>query len=300
MKPQRKNFTLYALLAIACTLAGFFFIRSQKLQKELESVQKEAELRQDVHTASLYERLSAIDSLVVREHYSDALLSYEQLLREVPEDVTLIKAVELGRHHILKLEGLQARLRFHKELDTLSNLQTELALKSHQIDSLSNRLTYSERMQQDLFDSLSFALAKAQTRAASLNSQLSQKAKRAYLRFTDKKGANVYYVGDIQDGKAHGNGIGIYSTGNRYEGQWENNQRHGEGTFYWSDGEHYEGSYHHDKRQGQGKYYWPNGEMFSGQWENDKRNGPGIFFGKDGETVATGTWEDNKLVDRSK
>jgi hypothetical protein len=43
-----------------------------------------------------------------------------------------------------------------------------------------------------------------------------------------------------------GNGIRIYASGNRYEGQWANDLKHGKGKFKWQGGNTYEGQYVND------------------------------------------------------
>ncbi|HSK13350.1 MAG TPA: hypothetical protein VK907_09045 [Phnomibacter sp.] len=118
-----------------------------------------------------------------------------------------------------------------------------------------------------------------------------------YLKFFKKtKGMYVNYVGQVKDGKANGRGVGIYSSGSVYRGDWRNDLRHGEGIFEWSDGEKYEGEYHEDMRHGFGVYYWSNGLRYVGQWQNDKREGMGTLYDKNNKIVAEGTWKNDKVV----
>ena len=129
-----------------------------------------------------------------------------------------------------------------------------------------------------------------------LRRQLHQKSFGEYLTFTNSKGSQIHYVGKVKGGKANGHGVAILNTGSRYVGEWKDNQRHGYGTFYWKDGEFYEGQYKNDKRSGQGTYYWPNGEKYVGQWKDDQRSGKGAFYSKDGKLMASGVWEDDKMI----
>ena len=80
-------------------------------------------------------------------------------------------------------------------------------------------------------------------RTKSLTHQLARKSTSGYLTFSDSKGIKIHYVGEVKEGKALGQGVGLYSTGSRYEGEWQDNLRHGDGTFFWPDGEYYKGSF---------------------------------------------------------
>ncbi len=44
------------------------------------------------------------------------------------------------------------------------------------------------------------------------------------------------YEGEFQDGKFHGKGTYTYSDGTRYMGQWMDGERDGRGTLYKADG----------------------------------------------------------------
>ena len=46
------------------------------------------------------------------------------------------------------------------------------------------------------------------------------------------------YIGDLKDGKRHGNGKYIYPNGDTYEGEWNYGIREGEGTFTYKDDSH--------------------------------------------------------------
>jgi hypothetical protein len=74
-----------------------------------------------------------------------------------------------------------------------------------------------------------------------LRGELERRRPLALLRFAAPKGGEVVYVGDTQEGRAHGTGYGVWNTGSSYEGEWEDNRRHGRGRFRWKDGETYDG-----------------------------------------------------------
>lgn len=147
------------------------------------------------------------------------------------------------------------------------------------------------------YDSLVFALEKADLEIASLRKRLRRSSATEYLAFESAKGNDVYYVGEVRDGEANGRGTALFSTGSRYAGEWRDNMRHGEGEFYWKDGAYYEGEFAADQRSGRGTYHFPNGQYFVGDWAQDLRNGRGTFYDKDGTVVAQGIWRDDELAE---
>lgn len=294
MKKQTNTLIFYSFLAVTAFLCIIFFIQKTKLQKQLALAEENAHSQQGADANHFLQRLIFIDSLFFDENYREARSGYEELLLETQKDHRFSAAIRLRISNIRKLINMRERLRSLEGEER----DPELSAKSQQIDSLSEQLAITERVKSDQLDSLSFALEKATLRTKSLSKQLANKSRNGYLKFTNTEGVEVHYVGEINGAKASGKGVGLYNTGIRYEGDWKSNLRHGEGMLYWPDGEYYLGSFQLDERSGHGDYFWPNGEKFSGEWENDKRNGPGTFFGKDGKTVATGTWQNNKLVDR--
>ncbi len=294
MKENKSGPILYLLLAITTFMSIFFILRSNSLSHKLELSQSEGVPSIENNPTTLMSRISSIDSLLLNEEYNSAHLAYEELLAEIGTEQEVSEAIELRMKNIRKFKVMKDRLTSLER----ENQHQDVVDKNHKIDSLSERLAISQEMQREQLDSLSFALDKANMRSRNLSGQLANKISMDFLEFTNKEGVEVHYVGEVEDKKANGRGVGLYNTGSRYEGEWKDNLRHGKGIFFWPDGEHYEGSYQLDERHGEGKYFWPNGDMFTGEWKNDKRNGPGTFYGKDGKIVAKGIWKSNKLVER--
>ena len=50
-----------------------------------------------------------------------------------------------------------------------------------------------------------------------------------------------------------------YPDGNTYLGELKNGKHHGQGTYTWSGGNKYEGEFKDDKPNGQGTYTWSDG-----------------------------------------
>jgi hypothetical protein len=115
------------------------------------------------------------------------------------------------------------------------------------------------------------------------------------VKFISSKNGSVTYFGDLQSGKANGNGIGHWLTGSHYEGEWKDNLRHGNGIFIWADGEKYEGHYKNDLRSGYGVYTAKAGK-YEGEWLDDMRHGEGYLYEPSGKLKVHGVWEKDKLV----
>ncbi|MGB3181245.1 MAG: hypothetical protein WBB45_07630 [Cyclobacteriaceae bacterium] len=284
MKRYSKITIVYVILAAAVGLGLFYFFQAKSLEDDLSQSRERVERAEDELVTQ--KKVVAIDSLLLNGKYKEALPAYQEQLQTSKEGYT--KAyIQLRIDLAQKLLALQEELsaidsRDRYTLSVSDTLQTNPAASQDKVRQL---------------DSLSFALRKAQAQVENLERQFVQRSFGEYLTFTSSKGNKIDYIGKVENGKANGRGVAVFSTGSRYEGEWKNNMRHGKGIFYWPDGEYYSGQYKDDKRHGQGSYFWPNGEKYTGSWKNDQRNGKGIFYGEEGEVVADGIWKDDKLVE---
>lgn len=282
-------------IAAAVVLAGltsFYFWQQAEMARQSFAAQSQ-ELENQKQQLSQFQQLKRADSLLFAGNFKAAKRQYDQM-----EGDSLLSDRALSN----RLRHTRHFLNMQFTLDTLRAdtgdrvIPVFTAIKTPEPEPV-KALPFEER-QPDQFDSLSFALQKADMHISLLEKQLQHKAKStSYLSFKSSKGNRVYYIGDIKKNKANGQGVALLSTGSRYEGQWLNNKKHGEGTFYWSDGAYYEGEYHKDKRTGQGTYHFPNGEVFVGDWKNDVRHGSGIIYDKDGNIVAKGRWKNDEFVE---
>jgi len=276
-----NRFVVTSLLFVAVTGVFVLIVISSK-QKEQLKVQKAA-MAQMEQRFKAQEALLKVDTLLLEGHYQDALEHYQDQDGDIIED---------GKFGVgLRMAIAQKFLKFEDDL-------ARRALVANQEDSVSLDEAEEEAspFKVNQLDSLNFVLSKTKIQLAKLKRQLQHKSFGEYLTFTNSKGSEVHYVGQVTDGKASGYGVAILNTGSRYVGEWKDNERHGQGTFYWKDGEYYEGNYTDDRRNGQGTYYWPNGEKYVGQWKDDRRSGKGAFFAKDGKLMTKGVWEDDKMI----
>ncbi len=282
---RRKIITVTVIITLIL-IAVYGLFKVNILKKQIED---EKRITSDMSKkVAEYDELLQIDSLLVKGEYDAAINAYNSRWSD---------------NDIKEASGVQLRIDIAKKLSKLRNgeqLSEVSLMEQDSLDSIQNARLSRIPKEIKQYDSLNFVLEKVKVQLASTKRQLQRKSFGEYITFTNKKGSQFHYVGEVKKNKANGYGIALLNTGSRYEGEWRDNQRHGQGNFYWIDGEHYSGSYLNDQRNGKGTYFWPNGEKYIGQWKDDKRNGVGVFYGKDDEVVTQGVWKDDKLVKEDK
>ncbi|MEN1760237.1 dynamin family protein [Anoxynatronum sibiricum] len=91
------------------------------------------------------------------------------------------------------------------------------------------------------------------------------------------------YVGEILNGKPHGEGTWTNNEGRKYVGEWAEGKRHGRGTLTLADGDEYVGEYFEGKRHGQSTYTWADGRKYVGEWTEGVPNGKGTMYRLNGD-----------------
>ncbi len=104
------------------------------------------------------------------------------------------------------------------------------------------------------------------------------------------------YVGELMDGRKHGNGTIIWKNGDKYVGEWQNGSRTGKGTYYFKSGQKYVGDFLNNKKNGHGLLTYPendpNGQVsYDGEWKEDLKSGTGTFLWKSGDKYV-GEYQD--------
>merc|ERR1719478_1640847 len=128
-----------------------------------------------------------------------------------------------------------------------------------------------------------------------------------------KEGTVIYldgskYLGQLLNGKRHGQGRLECATGeqlegifvndlaegpgvyvgqldgleNKYVGQFKRNMKHGKAVETWSDGSCYVGQYADGRKNGEGSFDWPDGRKYVGEWEISRMQGRGVYIWPDG------------------
>jgi len=286
MQHRIKNIVLYSVVSISLILAIVALIRLRLVRQELSQVLADLAKRSEITADKIL--LNEADSLLAAGAYKEVVNLLSDLADSSDASSNLPWTWRLAvAEQILRHDSQEQYL-----IDSLVNLRTAMdtLLLTAKPSAFEGRA----------YDSLLYALQKAKVKVGYLAGQLKKRDEGAYLSLKTHQGNTMHYVGEVKNGKANGKGIALLSTGSRYEGQWQNNMRHGQGTFYWPDGEYYIGEFKNDRRSGEGTYHWPDGQKFVGQWDNNQRNGEGIFYGVDGEVVASGTWQNDELVEVDK
>ncbi|MEX0810578.1 MAG: hypothetical protein WD048_00090 [Chitinophagales bacterium] len=281
------------LLLLLLALFFWAFFNGKKHKKELK------ELKSDVSAIEsekdILAKIIAIDGkLILEENYESAQKEYQDLLADVSSN-------ELSQKLESRIEKSKKNISIAKEMDANSENtipQSVLRVKNERINSLEADLEKLKNQYNSKTDSFKSALSSAKASLKQKEKALNRKEKIQVLTFQSIKGTTVNYLGEVSNGKANGGGVGIWTTGSIYRGDWEDNLRHGQGTFEWADGEKYEGEYKKGKRDGEGTYHWPSGERYEGAWEDDRRNGFGKLFDKNGNIRYEGQWKDDKPVDK--
>ena len=295
---MRKRYYLPALIVALLVALAALATLSARLTAGVADLAAErsvtAGLAREVRA---YEELAAIDALLRDGDYATAERAYARLRDDTARLGVAAADLDSRLRHARRLRRMALALDTLRVLDARDLVAlAPLPTPAPAVAEKSVAPLPLERSRPADYDSLDFALRKAQLRIRNLEGRLRQRSGGNYLTFASRQGNEVYYVGDVRDGKANGRGVALLSSGSRYAGDWTDNRRHGEGTFHWPDGAWYEGGFDDDQRSGQGTYHFPDGQLFVGEWEGDLRDGEGVFYDADGEVVARGRWEDDEFV----
>lgn len=234
----------------------------------------------------------ADETLILEGNYEKALEQYQNILSV--GDNALVARVDARIEHIENMLEMQKSTNETKAdpRDFLLSKQREnITQLEAAVDSLTGRLKEVGTHMNSEKEELVAQLAKKEK-------ELQKVSKVQVITFNSPRGHKIHYLGEVENGKANGGGVGIWTTGSIYRGNWKNNLRHGEGTFEWVDGEKYVGSYVNGVREGQGTYYWPNGDRYEGEWKNDRRNGFGTLYDMDSAVRYKGQWKDDKPTEK--
>ncbi len=293
---QNKKFAGWFIILslIALVMFGMFIwaLGQNKTVAERIKAQKEETARLEASLQRLDHLNRADETLILEGDYEKALESYRNVLATV--DHALEARVQARIEHVENMLEMQQSSNETKAdpRDFLLSKQREtIAELEATVDSLSTHLKEMGTHMSSEKEELVAKLAKKEK-------ELQKVSKIQVITFNSQRGHKIHYLGEVENGKANGGGVGIWTTGSIYRGNWKNNLRHGEGTFEWVDGEKYVGNYVNGVREGQGTYYWPNGDRYEGEWKNDRRNGFGILYDMDSAVRYKGQWKDDKPTDK--
>lgn len=198
---------------------------------------------------------------------------------------------------------------------------SNLNLAGNQINFLTHRLTQSEykhrQLQTDFIhlsaernqlstklnvqsDSLVYFIDSIKNFKYSIDDLSNRHKEELEVLELKRNGNSILYTGEKTNGNADGYGVGLWSTGGTYRGEWSANLRNGRGVYKWKDGELYDGEWIDDMRTGEGKYIWKDGHYYSGGWSQNKREGSGTIYYPNGKIQYQGLWKNDKFIQPSK
>ena len=113
----------------------------------------------------------------------------------------------------------------------------------------------------------------------------------------------IYYIGGWENNTLQGeNGLAHFRKGETYEGGYKDGKKHGTGKYVHSTGNVYYGEWIEDRREGQGKFYFFNRPYWFDGIFKDLPQGHGVFH-LTGDISYTGDWDqgvrtlDNHKID---
>lgn len=279
---------LILLASLAVGLSFWSVAKNRKMANRINELEQKAE--ENARLKDVYTRLAETDQQVIIDRdYNRAIENYTELLSEFPES-------EHGPIN-LRIEQLENLMEMESDRDDMAVNNALLRDYKNQLEQMEQR---SDSLRSALVaqsGALNEEIETLQNRINRKDRELARKENIQVLSFPSGNNGRVHYLGEVEDGKANGGGVGIWSTGSVYRGDWKNNQRHGEGTFEWADGEVYEGTFVNDRREGHGIYRWPSGERYEGEWVDNRRTGQGTLYDLDGNIRYEGKWKDDKPVE---
>ena len=108
------------------------------------------------------------------------------------------------------------------------------------------------------------------------------------------------YIGELKDGKPHGQGISTWENGVQYVGEWKDGKRHGQGRVTWKNGVKYVGDFKNGNKHGMGvesyKESHQTDDFCKGEWRDDWKYKV-KYFTKEGRLYREENHETKEFID---
>ena len=221
------------------------------------------------------------DSLVIAEQYDEALLKFIE--------------IDSQYQHQINLEAVTAIINNkraeHETFLAIQTLDSSSDTDRKESSTSTKKTVPSKKKETTINTSIDSSI-----KNNSLPTHQVTDIVKGVLQITNFDGAEIDYIGEVKNNKAHGFGFAVFEKRGFYEGQWTNNRRNGEGVYYWQNGDVYEGHYLNGLRTGYGVYTFASGEIYKGYWKDNLRHGEGILYNKRGKIVSNGSWVKDEVV----
>lgn len=310
IKNNKRDYLVLSLLFILFGGLIFLLIKNNELNNRLELSQNQLELSQNQlelsqNQVSKYQSLLSQNELLLE---IDSLI-LELIINEKNIGKDSLRAMFLNLPTELYKSFIDSRsnsynLINNKTIDKDRKFQSTLSKVNNLIRDY-NRLKENDEKSQFLITELE----EKNIHTAELNQNLlikkidslrAENIRNLNVVELSKNGNTVYYIGSKEDDMPNGYGVGLWSTGGIYKGEWKNGLRDGTGIYLWNDGEVYEGQWKEGLRTGQGKYIWKDKQSYVGEWLENKRHGFGSIYYPNGKLVYEGKWENDKFKQPNK
>jgi hypothetical protein len=294
----RQSIYLGVIVILAASSAWIYHDKSE-LEDSLEIFRQQEQLSTEqaavqAQGLKVYALITKADQLFIEGEFDQSLALYRTL-----EDIDSLKHLVRGREAIARAFQEDKT----KALALVVSQQREAELEQA-VDSLKQEILLAEKSFLESQRNVQADRHKLELRLLEMEKAVERERKEAdeirqnrnLITFRSASGNKVHYLGDMENDRANGYGIGIWDTGGVYKGEWVNNQRWGKGRYDWADGEWYVGEFKGDMRNGTGTYYFKNGERYEGQWKDNKRHGQGVVYDKNNVVLNEGVWTNDSFA----
>ena len=103
------------------------------------------------------------------------------------------------------------------------------------------------------------------------------------------------YEGEFRNGEFHGRGVLTFKSGYTYQGEFRDGRYHGTGLLASPDGRIYEGGFKDGKKYGFGKYIYANRPTYEGEFRAGQRYGKGVLIESDCGIRREGEFQYNSM-----
>lgn len=218
------------------------------------------------------------DSLALVEEYDQAIAHYQKL--------------DIAYPNRINLTAIKAIISLKKAKKTEKPSQKDALNPTPAVTMISR--------EKDEKKTPTKAILKENLKKEQITSSPSDSSSKGILKITNFDGAEINYIGQIENNQANGYGFAVFAKKGFYEGQWANNMRNGEGIYYWQNGDIYQGQYVDGFRTGYGIYTFESGDIYKGYWKDNLRQGKGALYSKRKKLLFEGEWVKDEPVKKRK
>jgi chaperonin cofactor prefoldin len=296
-KIRKRDYGVLTLIIVLAILGAVKISQTRTLKSELSNYEqqlKESELKYgELNELSESKNLLLqIDNLILETLANENSIGIDSLR-------AMFVNLPVGKFNDLVEQRLNNQYSIYQNMDS----KTKKLEKAHsnikdllsKNNSLNASLTELNSFIEELEIKNSITTEHRNNLQKSIDSLQKQNTENLHVVELKKNGNTVYFIGSKINGVPNGYGVGLWSTGGVYKGEWKNGLREGKGIYVWKDGEVYEGDWKDGMRTGQGKYVWKDKQSYIGGWQENKRHGFGSVYYPNGKLEYEGQWEKDKF-----